>query len=271
MHHIYVISDGTGRTAEQIIQAALTQFSEIDVDIIRKPEVRSMADASAIIKEASRTGGFIVYTIVSRDVRTHIRRTSRLENVGAIDLMGPLLGQLSHHLELSPSEKPGLFSELNKDYFRRIETMEFAIRHDDGQRTDDLENAEIVLTGVSRTFKTPLSMYLAFKGWFVANVPIVLDIRPPEALFELPKGRVVGLTTDPRILVGLRKTRHDYLQGMAGEYANIDYVRQEIIYALRIFERPPKWPIVNVANKPIEEISQEIITILREEFGKIRS
>jgi regulator of PEP synthase PpsR (kinase-PPPase family) len=154
---------------------------------------------------------------------------------------------------------------MNKDYFRRIETMEFAIRHDDGQRVDELSDAEIVLVGVSRTFKTPLSMYLAFKGWFVANVPIVLDIRPPEALFDLPAGRIFGLTTDPRILVGLRATRHNYLQGMTGEYANIDYVRQEIIYARRIFERPPKWPIINVANKPIEEISVEILSVLREE------
>jgi len=267
MHHIFVISDGTGRTAEQTINAALTQFSRTEVEMIRRPEVRSLDQASEIIKEANQRRGFIVYTVVSQDLRTHIRRTSRLHNVGAIDLMGPLLGQLSHQFELSPSEKPGLFGELNKAYFQRIATMEFAIRHDDGQHVDGLSEAEIVLAGVSRTFKTPLSMYLAFRGFFVANVPIVLDIRPPDALFELPPGRVFGLTTDPRILVGLRSTRHNYLRGMTGEYANIEYVRQEIIYARKIFERPPKWPIINVTNKPIEEISAELLSILREGAG----
>jgi regulator of PEP synthase PpsR (kinase-PPPase family) len=265
MHHIFIMSDGTGRTAAQTINAALTQFSDIEVELIRRPDIRTEEEASQIIKEAFRAGGFIVYTVVSEKMRRYIRKTSRLHSVSAIDLMGPLLGQLSEQLELSPAETPGLFAELNKDYFRQIETMEFAIRHDDGQRTEELSKAEIVLVGVSRTFKTPLSMYLAFKGWFVANVPIVLDIRPTDALFDLPAGRVFGLTTNPRILVGLRATRHNYLQGMTGEYANIDYVRQEIIYARRIFERPPKWPIINVANKPIEEISGELLSILREE------
>lgn len=269
MHRIFIVSDGTGRTAEQTINAALTQFSDIEIELIRRPGVRSEEDASQIIKEAFRAGGFIVYTVVSRELRRYIGQTSRLHSVGAIDLMGPLLGQLSDQLELSPSEEPGLFGELNKDYFRRIETMEFAIRHDDGQRMDELSEAEIVLVGVSRTFKTPLSIYLAFKGWFVTNIPIVLDIRPPDALFDLPAGRVFGLTTDPRILVGLRATRHNYLRGMTGEYANIDYVRQEIIYARRIFERPPKWPIINVANKPIEEISAELLSILREDQGTV--
>jgi regulator of PEP synthase PpsR (kinase-PPPase family) len=139
--------------------------------------------------------------------------------------------------------------------------MEFAIRHDDGQRANELRKAEIVLVGVSRTFKTPLSIYLAFKGWFVANVPIMLGVEPPANLFKLRPGRVFGLNTSPRQLAELRRARHEYLSGAVDEYADPEHVRLELMHARRIFNRNPDWPIVSIVSKPIEEIASEILAI----------
>ena len=177
--------------------------------------------------------------------------------------MGPLLAQLSQQLAGSPSERPGLFHELNKAYFQRIDAMEFTLRHDDGQRVHELSKAEIVLLGVSRTFKTPLSIYLAFKGWFVANVPVVLGIDPPPELFELPPGRVFALTTEPNRLISLRRVRHAHLGRATGGYADPDQVRSELRYARQLCASHPDWPVITVTNKPIEEIASEILVFLR--------
>lgn len=264
MHHIFVVSDGTGRTAETALNAALTQFADVAVTIIRRPEVRTEEQVRRIVQEASDVEGFIAHTLVSQNLRKLIRKTGRLCNVETIDLLGPVLARLSEQFANSPSEKPGLFRQLNEDYFQRIESMEFAFRHDDGQRVHELSKAEMVLVGVSRTFKTPLSMYLAFKGWYVANVPIVMGIEPPPALFELPQERVFGLTMDPYRLSMLRRVRHEHLGGATGQYADFDYVRHELIHAVNVFGRRPEWTVIDVTNKPIEEIASEILSSIRQ-------
>lgn len=263
MHHIFIVSDGTGQTAERTLKAALTQFKAADVEISRRSEVRTAEQALYIVEEAASVDGIIVHTVVSDDLRRAIRRFGRLRDVETIDLFGPLLARLSEYFAYSPSEKPGLFHKLNEEYFRRIESMEFAISHDDGLRPADLPKAEIVLVGVSRTFKTPLSIYLAFKGWFVANVPIVMDLEPPPVLFRLKPGKVFCLTTSPRRLAELRSIRDEYLGRKTGSYADLDFVRRELAYAKRLFRKRPDWPLVDVTNKPIEEISSEILTIVR--------
>jgi regulator of PEP synthase PpsR (kinase-PPPase family) len=186
-------------------------------------------------------------------------RYSKMQNVTTVDLMGPLLDRLSYHFADAPSQKPGLFHKLNEAYFKRIEAMEFAIQHDDGQRVNELWQAEIILVGISRTFKTPLSIYLAFKGWFVANVPIVLDVEIPEILSHVSPERVVALITDPIRLAALRKVRQKYLKNATGNYADPEHVRREVRYAMRIFNRFPRWRRILVTNKPIEEISSEIL------------
>jgi [pyruvate, water dikinase]-phosphate phosphotransferase / [pyruvate, water dikinase] kinase len=263
MNHVFVISDGTGRTAQQALDAALTQFPDTSVEVHLHPEIRSEDQIISIIEQASKAGGFVVHTVVSQDLRGIVRRTGRSHNVETIDLMGPLLAQLSQQLSDSPSEKPGLFYELNKAYFRRIEATEFALRHDDGKRVEQLSQAEIVLLGVSRTFKTPLSIYLAFKGWFVANVPIVLGIELPSEVFKLSAGRIFCLTTEPEPLMRLRKVRIELWKGTDSEYAKPEHVHRELLYARRIFDSRPEWPVINVTNKPIEEIAAEILSIIR--------
>jgi hypothetical protein len=265
MNRVYIVSDGTGGTAERNVKAALTQFGEVDVELERRPNIRSEEQVTGIVQEASRRGGIVVHTLVSNELREFMVRTGRLYNTETIDLLGPLLSRFSDHLEVTPAEKPGIFRELNEEYFRLIETMEFALRHDDGLHWDELDQAEIVLVGVSRTFKTPLSVYLAFKGWYVANVPIVLNREPPELLFELPPERVFGLKMNTRRLAALRSTREKYLHGATGEYADLDHVRQEAVYALKIFDRPPQWATVDVTSKPIEEIASEILALVPKE------
>jgi regulator of PEP synthase PpsR (kinase-PPPase family) len=225
--------------------------------------VRTKKRVLQVVKEAAAVEGFIVHTIVSKKLRDYLLEAGRLHGVATIDLMGPLLAQLVHQLSDSPSEVPGLFHELNKAYFQRIDAMEYALSHDDGLRPEELCDAEIVLIGVSRTFKTPLSIYLAFKGWYVANVPIVLDFDPPTNLSDVPPKRVFALTTDPSHLATLRRVRHAYLQGTTGEYAKLDHVRRELAYANRIFNAHPDWHVIGVTNKPIEEIASEILNALR--------
>ncbi len=263
MSSVFVVSDGTGMLAEQTLRAAMTQFSNVETNIIIRGEIRNEQHILTVIHEAAQQNGLIVHTLVSRELRTLITRMGKLQNVETIDLLGPLLQQLSEKFSNMPSEKPGLFHRLDDTYFRRIETMEFAFRHDDGQRAEELDRAEIVLVGVSRTFKTPLSIYLAFKGWFVANVPIVLDIDPPDSLFSVPKGRVIALVTNYIHLAELRKAREKYLKQSTGHYADLNHVKRELQYAKNIYSRQPNWQKVIVTNKPIEEIASEIMSLIQ--------
>jgi regulator of PEP synthase PpsR (kinase-PPPase family) len=214
-----------------------------------------------VVREAKRANGFIVHTIVTDKLRDLILRHGRENNVDTIDLMGGLLSRLSQEFAVSPAEKPGLFGQINKSYFRRIETMEFAFHHDDGQRVNDLKKAEIVLLGVSRTFKTPLSIYLAFKEWFVGNVPILVGSELPQIIHNLAPSKIFCLDTNARALAELRRTRQSYLGGAAGDYDDIESVRVELMYARRIFSKNSKWAVINVTNKPIEEIASEILAI----------
>ncbi len=262
MNKIYVVSDGSGRTAEQILMAALTQFPQSSVEVILKTEIRTEQAIEEIIAEVAEEKGFVLHTLVSESLREVVLRLSRIHNIDAIDLMGPLLSRLSHHFADSPTGEPGLFFSLNKEYFKRIDSMQFAFNHDDGQRDYDYEKAEIVLVGVSRTFKTPLSIYLAFKGWFVANFPIVLGADISESLTKLPQGRVFGLMTEPQDLSSLRTVREQYLGGQTGEYASIQNVKKELNYSNSVFCKY-EWPVIHVTNKPIEEIASEILAIKR--------
>lgn len=257
----FVVSDGTGRTAEQALKAALTQFGDVKINIVRHQNVRSKEDVRLVVEEAAAARGFIIHTLVTDELRGLMVRIGRQLNVETIDLMGPLLARLSDSFAVSPAEKPGLFSQLNRYYFRRIETMEFAIGHDDGVKVHEIKDAEIVLLGVSRTFKTPLSVYLAYRGWLVANVPVILDRDLPSIVYRLPPGNVFCLDTNPNRLAGLRRTREVYLRGQVGDYADLDFVRRELDWAREIFAREPRWRIVDVTNKPIEEIASEILSL----------
>ena len=212
--------------------------------------------------EAKRTGGFIVHTLVSQRLRTLALTEGRAAHVPTIDLMGPMLARLSELLSSRPRSVPGLFTTFDPAYLQRIDAIDFTVRHDDGQNIDDLDKAEIVLVGVSRTSKTPLSIYLGYRGWKVANVPLVLGIEAPRQLLELPHQRAVGLVIRPERLVELRQARVEHMGSGTLGYADLDFIRREMAYAYEVFERRRDWPLVDVTTKPIEESAAEVVALL---------
>ena len=262
MSTIYVISDGTGRTAQQAVKAALTQFKGSNPEIKRYGNILNIQQVMQVVSWAKAEKAIIIHTLVTDKLREELVKLTRIHHVESIDLMGPLLHRLSDHLSADPSEEPGLYRVLSDSYFRKIETMQFAIKHDDGKRIYNIDKAEIIILGVSRTFKTPLSIYLAFRGWYVANVPIILDFPVPDEVLQIPSEKIYCLTTYPSRLTLLRHAREDRLKVSTGNYADPVYVRKEINYANRIFNSHPGWQKINVTSKSIEEIAAEIITLL---------
>lgn len=262
MYHIFAVSDATGATAERVLRAALTQFDASQITLTRFGGVRSAGEVSEVVHEADLKKGFIVHTMVSEQLRRVILKEGREHNVTTIDLMGPLLARLAELLSTPPRSEPGLFNPFDPSYLQRIDAIDFTVRHDDGQNYYDLDQAEIVLVGVSRTSKTPLSFYLGYRGWKVANVPIVLDLEPPKELFELPRGRVVGLLVNPERLSELRKIRAARMGTFSQDYADLDHIHQEMDYAFRLFERRRDWPLVDVTTKSIEEAAAEVVVLL---------
>jgi regulator of PEP synthase PpsR (kinase-PPPase family) len=263
MYKIFAVSDATGKTANRVLSAALAQFDRKDVKIIRYGNVHSVERIREIFDEAAAEGGFVVHTLVREELRSNMLDEGRKFNVTTIDLMGPLLIRLSAWFDSQPKAQPGLFHVIDEEYDRRIEAVEFTVQHDDGRRTGELHLADIVLIGVSRTSKTPLSMYLANRGWKVANVPLALGIHPPQNLFELPKRRVIALTIDPERLASLREVRAERLGTQKIGYADLETVRREMTYAYEIFDKRRDWPLLDMTAKPIEEAASEIVAIVR--------
>ena len=259
---IYVISDGTGRTAQQAVKAALTQFKGSNPEIKRYGNILDIQQVMWIVTHAKAEQAIIIHTLVKDKLREELVRLARIHHVEHIDLMGPLLHRLSDQLSANPSEEPGIYRMLSDSYFRKIETMQFAFKHDDGKRIDNIGQAEIILLGVSRTFKTPLSIYLAFRGWYVANVPIILNYPIPDEVLQISGQKIFCLTTYPSRLTLLRRAREKHLKENTGNYADPVYVKKEINFANTIFDAHPDWQKINVTSKSIEEIAAEIIALL---------
>lgn len=269
MFKIYIVSDGTGRTARQALQAALIQFPDTqnEVSIETFNGIQSIEEIEDILYKAGHEGALVVHTLVTESLRHLMLEASRNYVVETIDLMGPLLFKLSDHLSFQPSGKPGLYHQANEEYFKRIDAVQFAFNHDDGLRSEHLKDAEIVLLGVSRTFKTPVSIYLAYKGWKVANVPIVEGMDIPSGVFQIDPSVVFCLHNSPLELSKLRQSRQSYLKGYTGEYASLDSVKKEVNFARNLYLRHKGWRIVNVANKSVEEVGSEILTLLKKGNG----
>ena len=178
-----------------------------------------------------------------------------------MDLMGPILDRLAMHLHLTPREMPGLFKQLGEVRQREIEAVEFAFRHDDGQRVEDLAHAEVVLVGASRTMKTPTTLYLAYRGWFAANVPLVPEIPVPATLLSFPASRVFCLLLTPNRLLELRHARASYLEMPNEGYATLAAVRRDLRHSQQL-AREYGWHTIDATGKSVEEIAQEIVTLL---------
>lgn len=263
-HAIYVVSDATAETAERTLRAALIQFRGVDPDIRIFSMVRGGERLGEILDEAAERGAMVLYTIVDPSQREVL--LSRADELGltAVDLIGHLMHQLAAFFEAPPTGRPGI-PRLTADYFRRIEAMEFAVKHDDGQATRHLHLADIVLVGISRTSKTPLSTYMAQKGWKVANVPLVLDLPLPRTLDDIDPQRVFALTIDAASLTRIRRARLQALNMPKDtDYARRDHVIREIGYAREIYGAHPEWTVIDVAGRAIEETAAIILRTVEE-------
>jgi hypothetical protein len=262
---VFTISDSSGETAEAVARAALVQFPPGRASIYRLPQVRSCQQLVGLVRDLSHSNAVIAYTLVLPEYRETLEIEATKLGIPTVDLLGPLISRLSSLTGATPLSQPGRLHMLDETYFRRIEAVDFAIRFDDGKNPDGITQADVILTGVSRTSKTPNCMYLAHHyGMKAANVPIVSGVEPPLALFQINPRKIVGLHIDPYLLQEIRTTRAHVL-GMPSstDYADPDRIRQEVRQAKKLF-RELKCHVIDVSAKAIEETSSEIYLHLRQ-------
>ncbi|OGQ67447.1 MAG: hypothetical protein A3F89_06815 [Deltaproteobacteria bacterium RIFCSPLOWO2_12_FULL_50_11] len=260
---IYAVSDATSDLSVNIAVAAVRQFNRENVKIIRKRHMTTPESIRNFILEVSEERGLIVYTFVSADLRRLMGELAERVGIPVFDVMGPMMDQLTQAFHMAPSDQPGQKYRLTEDFFRRNRAIEYTVHHDDGLGLETLEEADIILLGISRCSKTPLSVFLAFRGFKVANIPIVLDVPPPKLLMETDREKLVGLLVSPEILSNRREARLTNLgRPLTEDYAQIDHINKEIEYAKKVYEDLGNIPTINVTNKAIEEIAGEVLTIL---------
>ncbi len=260
---IIILSDGTGETAAQITKAAMVQFSDKEIFFTRYKNIRTKTQVDAIFEEAAIHHDMVVYTVVSPELREFIATKAEDKKVPAIDIIGPLLSSMAVFFGMKPKSLPGLFHQVNDKYFRRIAAMEYTIAHDDGKDLSGLDHADIIIVGISRPSKTPLSMYLGHQGWKVCNIPIIKGFELPEELKTADQRKIIGLTISADELAQIRKARLERLGSAdGGEYASMDLILEEIDYADHIFRKNKRWPVFNITGKALEETASEIIKVM---------
>lgn len=260
--HLHLLSDSTGETLENVAKAALAQFD--DVEVIRHfwPMVRSETQIERILGEVATNPGLVLYTIVNTQLRGRLEEQCAQMNLPAISPLDSVTHALSLMLGQTASVRPGRQHTLDAAYFARVEAIQYTVAHDDGIGHEDWEDADIVLAGVSRTSKTPTSIYLANRGYRVANIPIVPESPPPDALFALKRPLVVGLMTGADRLMQVRRNRLLTLnQQPDTSYVDEEAVRAELAYARRMFA-DNDWPVIDVTRRSIEETAAAIIKLV---------
>lgn len=262
---VYVVSDSVGETAELVVKAVATQFNGGQLEVRRNSYVDDIEDIEDVILLAKDGNAIIAYTIVIPALKEYLDRRSSEEGILAVDLLNPLMNAFETKLNKPPHHQPGLMRKLDEEYFRKIEAIEFAVKYDDGRDPRGILKADIVLVGVSRTSKTPLSMFLAHKRFKVANIPLVPEVPPPVELYEIPRKNCIGLIISPDKLNEIRKERLKSL-GLASRanYASFQRILDELDYAEKIMKRVG-CPVIDVSNKAIEETAGLILEILKKE------
>ncbi len=260
---VYIVSDSIGETGEQVVKAAVSQFSGISWEIRKFPYITEPEQILEIIQEARNEESFIAFTMVVPELRDLIISEAQKYQLKAIDIMTPVINSFSEMFGNPPKYEPGLIRKLDERYFKKVEAIEFAVKYDDGKDPRGLQKADIVLIGVSRTSKTPLSMYLAHKNIKVANVPLVPEVNIPDELFKVIPKKIVGLTTNPMKLNEIRQERLKAL-GLKNEanYASMDRILSELDYAEALMKKLG-CPIIDVSNKAVEETANIILEIMK--------
>lgn len=261
--HVHLVSDSTGETLNAMLKATASQFAAAKPLEHIYALIRSRAQMERTLAEIEASPGIVLYTVVNPELRRLLEiRCSELQTP-AISVLDPLRDAFTDYLGLEQSMKTGAQYQLDEDYFKRIAALDYTLAHDDGQMTWDLESADVILLGVSRTSKTPTCMYLANRGVKAANIPLVPTSDPPDILFTLRNPLIVGLIASPERLAQIRKSRVGGLnaEGHVDDYSDIDQIRAEVLKARRLYAKH-KWPVIDVTRKSVEETAASILTKL---------
>ena len=262
--HLHLLSDSTGETLEMIAKAALAQFDNADVVRHFWPMVRSRQHLERIVPELSSNPGLVLFTLVNAETRAALREHCRQMSLPAVDALDEVTAALEVQLGQEAHGRPGRQHKMDEAYFKRVEAIQFTIAHDDGVGWENWDNADIVLAGVSRSSKTPTSIYLANRGFKTANIPLVVESPPPDLLFTLKKPMVVGLTTAPDRLVQIRRNRLLSLnEKQETSYIDEERVKKEVAFARRMFA-DNGWPVIDVTRRSIEETAAAVIRLCQE-------
>lgn len=262
--HLHLLSDSTGETLEMIAKAALAQFEGADVDRHFWPMVRSQQHLDRIMGEIVRNPGLVLFTLANQEIRERLEAKCDEAGLATVSALDEVTRRLSSLLGQEAHARPGRQHRMDEAYFARVEAIQFTIAHDDGLLWEEWEEADIVLAGVSRTSKTPTSIYLANRGYRTANIPIVVESPPPKALFGLRRPLVVGLTTSPDRLIQIRRNRLLSLnQAPETDYVDHDRVEKELKFARRMFA-DNGWPVIDVTRRSIEETAAAVINLVNE-------
>jgi regulator of PEP synthase PpsR (kinase-PPPase family) len=260
--HLHLVSDATGETIQQVARACLVQFEEAHPVQHVWTLVRTHGHLDKVIAGIEKNRGLVLFTFVDPDLRRYMEEACRRLQVPQIAVLDPVMAALANLFGQSASGRPGMQHELDAEYFARIEAVNFTLAHDDGQNLATLGSADIILVGVSRTSKTPTSIYLANRGYKTANVPIVPEIALPDVLFKPTPALIVGLTNDPERLVQVRRNRLLALkEDKDTGYVDYDRVREEVVFAKRLFARQ-SWPVIDTTRRSIEETAAAVIQLL---------
>jgi len=243
------------------VQAALAQFEADNVVVERRAETRTREQIQNVVAEAHSTGSMLVHTLASTELRREIYLRANERGLHSVDLLGNLLSDLSAYLGAPAGGVPGGLHRFDENYYRRTDALTFVVKHDDGLRLEDLGKADIVLVGISRTSKTPLSIYLAVRGYFVANVPVAYGIDPPRELFRIDQKKIVGLRMDAGRLNNVRQSRlGSFPEEARRAYVDSKQIQQEVKWADDIFARSA-WPVVDISMKSLEEVAVEVVSL----------
>lgn len=256
---LHLVSDSTGETVSSVARAALAQFEGVEVEEYPWSLVRTRRQVDRVLESIKDTKGFVMYTIANEDLRHYLKEGCEKLSIPCVSVLSRVISDLSSFLGMQSTNLPGRQHEMDAQYFSRVEAVNFAILHDDGQSVWDLEEADIVLVGASRTSKSPTSMYLAHRGYRAANVPYVKGLPLPGNIDKLRHPLVVGLTISPDVLVQIRKNRLLSINEAKGtNYTDMEEVKAEIIEAKRFYAKN-NWPVVDVTRRSIEETTATII------------
>lgn len=266
--HLHLISDSTGETVSSVARATLAQFDHVEHEEHVWSLVRSKTQLEKVIEAIDENPGAVMFTLVEPELRDLLKAECLKRKLPCIGILLPVMTELKSYFGVEEHRNPGKQHELNEDYFSRVEAINFALAHDDGQATWELEEADIVLVGVSRTSKSPTCVYLAYRGFKAANIPFVLDCPLPENLEHLKKPLIVGLSIGPERLEQIRKTRLQSLKQEDTNYVDLDVIEKEITESRKLFSRM-KWPVIDVTRRSVEETAATIIQYHQKHIEKL--